>query len=418
MVPAIPCNDFGIKKDSSLISMYFYLTVVIFPAIMITMYTRLLKVPEKSILLFGARGTGKSTWLRHHFKDAVFYDLLNSRESLRLERNPEYLFNELHLLKPGRWVILDEVQRVPSLLNEVHRLIESCGLRFILCGSSARKLKRTGVNLLAGRAIVTHMFPLTSSEMQHDFDMEKTLIYGTLPLAVTAQDPEDFLVTYTETYLKEEIRAEALTRNVGSFLRFLEIAARQNGQVTSISNISREAAVNRTTVQNYFEILVDTLIGYWIPAWKLKRSTKQISHPKFYLFDTGVARALTGRLPYPPTQEELGPLFENMLFNEIRAYIAYKKLHYKLSFWRNYDGMEVDLLCETKKGYIAVEMKASREWRKQYNRGLKRIQTELSPNIVHCYGIYRGKRQAQFDDIDILPADQFLKMLWSNSIIT
>ncbi len=194
-------------------------------------------------------GTGKSTWLRRYFKDAVFYDLLDSRESLRLERNPEYLFNELHILEPGSWVILDEVQKVPSLLNEVHRLIESHGLRFILCGSSARKLKLTGVNLLAGRAIVTYMFPLTSAEMQNDYDVEKALIYGTLPMSVTDQDPVGFLITYTETYLKEEIRAEALTRNVGSFLRFLEIAARQNGQVTNISNISREAAVNRTTVR-------------------------------------------------------------------------------------------------------------------------------------------------------------------------
>ena len=393
------------------------LTVIIFAVNMITMYTRLLQPPDSSILLFGARGTGKSTWIRRHFNNAVFYDLLDSRESLRLERNPDILFSELKLLKTGSWVVLDEVQKVPALLNEVHRLIESSGLRFVLCGSSARKLKRTGVNLLAGRAIVTHMFPLTSAELEQDFDADRSLIYGTLPIAVTGNDPEGFLTTYTDTYLKEEIRAEALTRNVGSFSRFLEIAARQNSQVTNISNIARETAVNRTTVQNYFEILVDTLIGYWIQAWKLKRQTKQISHPKFYLFDTGVARALSGRLPYPPTQEELGPLFENMMFNEIKAYLSYKKLRYQLYFWRNYDGMEVDLLCETKNSYVAIEMKASREWQKRFNRGLNRIQIELTPNKVKCYGIYRGDRPARFDNVDVLPVMHFLKMLWDGNII-
>ena len=382
------------------------------------MYARMLQKPKSSILLLGPRGTGKSTWIRRHFSDAVSYDLLDTRESIRLERSPHLLFSEVQTLKPGSWVVLDEVQKVPALLDEVHRLIESRELHFILCGSSARKLKHTGVNLLAGRAIVTHLFPLTSAELEQDFNIDQTLVYGTLPMAVTGEDPEGFLTSYAGTYLNEEIRAEALTRNVGTFSRFLEIAARQNGQVTNVSNISREAAVARTTVQNYFEILIDTLIGYWVTPWKLKRSTKQISHPKFYLFDTGVARALTGRLPYPPTQEELGPLFENMLFNEIKAYLAYNKLHYKLHFWRNYDGMEVDLLCETKDGFIAIEMKAAYEWQKRFNRGLKRIQMELSTKEVTCYGIYRGQRPANFDNINILPAVHFLKMLWDGNIIS
>ena len=252
------------------------------------------------------------------------------------------------------------------------------------------------------------MFPLTSAELEQDSNADRALIYGTLPISVSRENPEGFLTTYAETYLNEEIRAEALTRNVGSFSRFLEIAARQNGQVTNISNIAREAAVNRTTVQNYFEILIDTLIGYWIPAGKLKRSTNQISHPKFYLFDTDVARVLTGRLPYPPTREELGPLFENMLFNEIKAYLSYRKLRYQLYFWRNYDGTEVDLLCETRNGFVAIEMKASSAWQKRFNRGLNRIQIELSPGKVQCYGIYRGQRSAKFDNINILPVAHLL----------
>lgn len=395
----------------------FYLTVVIFTVNLITMYTRLLKKPENSILLFGPRGIGKSTWIHQHFSDAVLYNLLDSREAIRLERSPEILFSEVQGLPQGSWVVLDEVQKVPALMDEVHRLIESQRLRFVLCGSSARKLKRGGANLLAGRAIVTNMYPLTSAEMAGDFEAGNALIYGTLPLAITGDDPEGYLTTYADTYLNEEIRAEALTRNVGSFSRFLEIAARQNGQVTNISTIAREAAVNRTTVQNYFDILVDTLIGYWVHAWKLKRSTKQIAHPKFYLFDTGVARALSGRLPYPPTQEELGPLFETLIFGEIKAYLSYRKKRYQLFFWRNYDGTEVDLLCETGNGFVAIEMKAALEWQKRFNRGLVKIRTELAPAKVKCYGIYRGRRPATIEEIDVLPVKQMLEMLWRDEII-
>jgi predicted AAA+ superfamily ATPase len=295
--------------------------------------------------------------------------------------------------------------------------MEKRKLRFVLCGSSTRKLKRTGANLLAGRAIVTHMFPLTFAELNEDFNPDHALTHGTLPMTVTGKDPEGYLTTYADTYLNEEIRAEALTRNVGAFSRFLEVAARQNGQVTNIANISRDAAVGRTTVQNYFDILVDTLIGHWIPAWKLKKATKQVKHSKFFLFDTGVARALSGRLPYPPTQEELGPLLETMVFAEVAAFLAYRKLRYKLHFWQNYDGTEVDLLCETKNGFVAVEIKAAMEWQRRFNRGLNVVQEALSPAKVTTYGIYRGQRQAHFDNTDILPLTAFLGRLWQDKVI-
>jgi len=223
------------------------------------------------------RGTGKSTWIRQHFGEAVYYDLLNTSEALRLERNPHQIARELEALKPESWVVIDEVQKVPALLDEVHRLIEECGLRFILCGSSARKLKRGGANLLAGRALMAHMHPLLSTEMGEAYDVEAAMVLGGLPRAVAAPDAKAFLLTYAELYLNEEIRMEALTRNVGGFSRFLEVAARQNGQVTNVSNIARDAGVGRTTVQNYFEILVDTLIGHWMHPWKLKRATKQVA---------------------------------------------------------------------------------------------------------------------------------------------
>jgi len=347
----------------------------------------------------------------------VVYDLLNSREVLRLERDPHLIFDELKTLPRGQWVVLDEVQRVPSLLNEVHSLIENFGLRFVLCGSSARKLKRSGANLLAGRAKMVHFFPLVSAEMGEDFDLKTAMVQGTLPLAVTGTDQIGFLTTYAEIYLNEEIRAEALTRNVGAFSRFLEIAARQNGQVTNLSNISREAGVSRSTVQNYFDILVDTLIGYWVSPWKLKRSTKQVVHPKFYLFDTGVARTLSGRVPYPPTQEEAGPLLETLIFNEVRAFIAYHQLRYPVHFWRNHDGAEVDFLCETQKGFVAVEVKATGMWQKRFSRGLHRFRSEMGSDACMTYGVYQGERRALVDDVLLLPVAEFLTMLWGGKII-
>jgi len=303
-------------------------------------------------------------------------------------------------------------------MDEVHRLIEKKRLRFVLCGSSARKLKRAGANLLAGRAVVTNMFPLTRGEMGSDYDAERALTYGTLPLSVTGSDADGYLTSYVDTYLKEEIRAEALTRNVGAFSRFLEVAGRQNGQVTNISNVSRDAAVARGTVQNYFDILVDTLIGYWLPAWKLKEATKQVTHPKFYLFDTGVARAITGRLPYPPTQQELGPLMETLVIHEVKAYLAYSKLGYKLRFWRNYDGAEIDLVCETRTGFVAVEVKAAREWQRRFGRGLKFFQAALPEANARTYGVFRGPRRVDVDGISVLPLDDFLDALWQGAIIS
>lgn len=381
------------------------------------MYARLLKIPRSSCFLFGPRGTGKSTWIGEQFLHARLYNLLDTGESLRLSRDPGLLFRELAGLSPGEWVVLDEVQKVPALLDEVHRLIETRDLRFLLSGSSARKLRRGGSNLLAGRATVESLFPLVSAEIPGDFDPAQVLLYGTLPMSVTGDDPASYLTAYAETYLQEEVRAEALTRNIGHFARFLEIAARQNGQVTNVAALSRDAAVGRTTVQNYFEILVDTLIGWWLPAWKLKRSTKQVGHPKFFLFDCGVARALSGRLPYPPTQEELGPLFETLLLNEVRAYLTYTKRRYPLHFWRSYDGVEVDLLCETRDGFVAVEMKAGTRWEKKYHRGLTRIIDEFGANKVRAYGIYRGERPASWNTIQVLPVMDFLARLWQGEIL-
>ena len=381
------------------------------------MFARLLRRPRSSCFLFGPRGTGKSTWIGRHFADARLYDLLNTTEALRLAREPGALFREVETLSAGDWVVLDEVQRVPELLNEVHRLIETRGLRFVLSGSSARKLRRGGANLLAGRALVHHLFPLVAAERSFRVDVDAALRHGALPLAVTGEDPAAYLSAYAETYLQEEIRAEALTRNVGGFSRFLEIAARQNGQVTNAAAISRAAAVSRSTVQNYFEILIDTLIGAWLPAWKLKRSTKQAAHPKFYLFDCGVARALSGRIAYPPSPEERGALLETLLLGEVRAYLGYRELRYPLHYWRTHDGAEVDLLCETAAGFVAVEIKASARWERRYHRGLNRLRGELGAGRVTCYGVYEGARAAAWGGVQVLPVMEFLQRLWAGGVL-
>lgn len=382
------------------------------------MYSRLLPNPAQSVFLFGPRGTGKSTWIRERFPDVLTYDLLDTSEALRFNKDPQVLYRELATLPAGSWAIIDEVQKAPQLLNEVHRLIEANHIRFVLSGSSARKLRRgRDVNLLAGRAITTSLFPLVSAEMSFKFDLERTLLYGTLPVAVTGDNPQEYLRAYAETYLIQEVQAEALTRNLGAFARFLEIAARQNAQVTNVTGIARDAGINRQTVQNHFEILVDTLLGYWLPAWKLKSSTKQVRQSKFYFFDCGVARTLTGRLPYPPAPEELGSLLETFIMNELRACLSYTGKHYPLYFWRNYDGTEVDVLCETTTGFAAIEIKASSRWDKRFNRGLRRVTEALGKNKTTCYGIYLGDRAALWDAIRVMPAIDFLKELWAGEIL-
>ena len=381
------------------------------------MYARSLPTPTRSVFLFGPRGTGKTTWIRDRFPTAAAYDLLDTREALRLSKNPDVLFRELAALPAGSWAVIDEVQKVPELLNEVHRLIEARGLRFVLSGSSARKLRRRGVNLLAGRAITTTLFPLVSAELDFELDVERALSYGTLPMALVDDDPLDYLRTYAETYLVQEVQAEALTRNLGAFARFLEIAARQNAQATNATSIARDAGIDRRTVQNHFAILTDTLIGYWLPAWKLKSATKQVRQSKFYFFDGGVVRALSGRLPYPPTLEERGPLVETLILNEIRAFLSYTGRHYRAHYWRSYDDAEVDVLCETAAGFVAIEIKATTRWDRRFNRGLHRVRQHLAPHATSCFGVYLGQRAALWDDVRILPALDFLKRLWDGEVL-
>ncbi len=381
------------------------------------MYARLLQDPTRSAFLFGPRGTGKSTWIRQRFPEAPLYNLLDSGEALRLVAEPQALYRELADRPSGSWAVIDEVQKAPALLNEVHRLIEEKGLRFVLSGSSARKLRQGGVNLLAGRAITSNLFPLTSAELAADFDIKQTLRFGTLPLAIDTDTAQDYLRSYVETYLTQEVQAEALTRNVGAFARFLEVAARQNAQITNATSIARDTGIHRRTVESHFQILVDTLLGQWLPAWRLKSSNRQLQRSKFYFFDCGVARALTGRLPYPPTIEELGPQLETLILGELRAYLAYSRLGYAPHYWRSYDGAEVDFLIETARGFVTIEVKAAARWEKRFNRSSRRVAEDLGPGKTSCFGVYTGQRAALWDDVRVLPVREFLQRVWEGEVI-
>jgi predicted AAA+ superfamily ATPase len=299
------------------------------------------------------------------------------------------------------------------LLDEVHRLIERERRRFVLSGSSARKLRRGGTNLLAGRAVQLDMFPLVSAEVGAPPAFDR-LPFGMLPAAVQADRPQRFLSAYVTTYLKEEVQAEALTRNIGGFARFLEVAAIHNAQVTNVSNIARDAQVARQTVQAYFDVLVDTLLGTWLHAWKLKRATKLVAHPKFYFFDAGVARALSARLPYRPTQEEMGAIFETYVLHELRAFLSYTERAYPLYFFRTHDDVEVDVIFEAADGLVALEIKASRTWRGEFDKGFRRIRSELDG--VRCIGVYNGERRLQHDDVAVYPYGEFLEALWEERL--
>jgi predicted AAA+ superfamily ATPase len=379
------------------------------------MLNRFLNPPKSSAFLFGPRGTGKSTWLKVQGPKGLSYDLLDTQKALRLAKEPGLLYRELIGKSPGTWIILDEIQKVPGLLDDVHRLIEQNQLRFLMSGSSARKLKRGAANLLGGRAIQLNLFPLVSRELGDLFNVERALQFGTLPLSWQSDDPATFLQGYTQTYLQEEVKSEALTRNLGGFARFLEVAARQNGQVTNVSNIARDALVARQTVQGFFEILIDTLMGYWLPAWKLKRATKQIAHPKFYFFDPGVSRALSERTAYPVQSEEKGFLVETFLLNEIRAYLSYHRLHYPLSFWASPDGVEVDVFFETQRGYFALEIKSAQRWEDRYSKGLCRIREELGSR-VNCLGVFLGERDRKAPHGDVITLPHFLARLWDGAL--
>lgn len=382
-------------------------------------YKRRLKKPVRSFFLLGPRATGKSTWLEANFADSFLrIDLLRNDVYFPLMSDPAAFRQRVLAHDPKKtWIIVDEVQRIPQLLNDVHSLLEDYGYQFALSGSSARKLKRGNANLLAGRALVKHMYPLTYMEYADAITLDEALAFGTLPAIVADKDFRiDRLEAYVDTYLREEIKEEALTRNVQAFSRFLEIAALSNGQVTNLSNISRDAAVARATVSTYFEILTDTLLGAWLPAWTPRAKVKEVAHPKFYFFDCGVVRAIQKLLRDPVDSVSRGILFETFIFNELNAHISYENIGGELSYWRTLDGLEIDFIWTRGQKTVAIEVKSGIQWKKEYNRGLKSLSSSpIKPTA--CYAIYCGEQILKQEWGVVLPWQEFLNQLYQGHII-
>lgn len=370
------------------------------------MYTRNINLPEKqSVFLFGPRGTGKTTLVKQRYPDAVYIDLLEAKTFNELVGNPDRL-ERMIPVNYERAVIIDEIQRIPDLLNEVHRLIENKHYQFVMTGSSARKLRRAGTNLLAGRALAYDLFPLTASELGADFDLAKASQYGLLPTALTSPTPQKYLDSYVKTYLENEVLQEGLTRNIGAFARFLETISFSQGSLINTSEIAREAMVERKVVENYISILEDLLVASKLPVFSYKAKRKLVTHNKFYFFDGGIYRTVrpTGSLHNPGEIE--GVMWESLVWQNLVATNANLELGYKTYFWRTAHGVEVDFVLYGQGGLLAIEVKMSDRISDSDLRGLKTFKEEYP--TAKCLVFYGGDREKSRGDIRILPFKQAL----------
>ncbi len=373
--------------------------------------------PRQSVFLWGPRKTGKSTYLRSAFPDSLTFDLLQTDLMLELAKRPARLREQLLATPPETLrspVILDEVQKVPQLLDEVHWLIENRGLSFILCGSSARKLKRGGVNLLGGRAWRYEMYPLVSPEIG-DVDLLRVLNRGLVPAHYLGPEYRRSLDAYVVDYLKEEVFDEGLTRNVAGFSRFFEAMAYSHGDLTNYANIARDCAVDAKTVKEYYQILVDTLLGTFVEPWK-KRQERQVigKSPKFYLFDVGVAGALTHRRIAEERGEPFGRALEHFVLMEIQAHRSYRELGYEVHFWRTKSGLEVDFVLGD--GEVAVEVKGTSRADPSDLRSLRAFVADHRPRRAVLVCNERVPRLVE--GIEVLPWREFLARLWGGRILS
>lgn len=366
---------------------------------------------KSSFFLFGARGTGKTFWLREKLsKESISIDLLESDNYIKLQNRPQHLEEII----PGNykgWIIIDEIQKIPELLNEVHRLIEFKKYKFILTGSSARNLRKKGVNLLGGRALNYKLYPLTAKELGNKWDINTALIYGMLPSIYSQHknQPKEYLESYIHTYLKEEVLQEGLTRNLGAFSRFMEIASFSQGSVLNMTEIARESQINRKVVEGYFNLLEDLLIAYRIPVFTKKAKRKLIIHPKFYYFDTGVYRILRQLGPMDSNLEIGGIALETLTLQHLIAINAYHKLGYQIYYWRTKHGIEVDFILYGQKGLIAIEVKSSTQIHSKDIKALKYFRDDYK--IAKLYVFYGGKRALHIEGVDVIPIDLALRKL-------
>ena len=380
------------------------------------MLPRILKAPEQTFFLMGPRGSGKSTWLRASFPEAHVVDLLSEETYQRLLASPRVFADEIRAVPSEKWVIIDEVQRLPNLLNEVHRFIEEKRLRFVLCGSSARKLKRAGVNLLAGRALHRFMHPFVPEELGEQFDVEEALRYGLLPIVWDSTARQETLSAYAQLYLKEEIQTEALVRNLPGFARFLPLAALFHGQTLNVTNIAREAGVARTTVAGYLDILEETLLCFRLSAYEAKLRVRERKLPKWYWCDPGIVRVMkrtTGTL----APEERGALFEGLVAQLIRAYKDYHGICDEMYYWApsGRSQTEVDFLLVRGEKLIAVETKSGAVFTEAWCKGLRAV-TQLKGLQRRIIVYPSGPVLRTEDGIDVFPLTHFATLLAGNNL--
>jgi predicted AAA+ superfamily ATPase len=384
------------------------------------MFKRFLPLPDpgtETFFLWGPRQTGKSTLLRQTYGgDGHWIDLLKADVFRRYLTRPETLREELEAEPPRarQQVVIDEIQKVPALLDEVHWLIENRGLHFALCGSSARKVRRGAANLLGGRSVRYELHGLTAAELGRDFDLDRMLNHGTLPRIYESSRPRRLLDAYVADYLKEEIAAEGLVRNLPVFSDFLDIAALSDGEIVNFSNIARECGVSSHTTRSHFEILEDTLLGRWLPAFRRRPKRRVIGAPKFYFADVGVVNRLARRGELLSGSELYGKAFENWVFHELTAYVSYRDIDAQLAYWRLASGIEVDFVLGDMR--VAIEAKSSERITLDHLKGLRNL-VEDHPRVGRRLVVCREPRARTTDDgIEILPVATFVKRLWEGDL--
>jgi predicted AAA+ superfamily ATPase len=363
---------------------------------------------SSSCFLFGPRATGKTSLLKDQLKSSIYIDLLNADVYEELMRRPVALQEKIRESK--NIVVIDEIQKLPKLLDEVHRLIEEKQIKFLLTGSSARKLRREGANMLGGRARELQLFPLTWNEID-DFDLIKYLNFGGLPIIYQSTQPKEDLKAYVRNYLAEEIKAEALVRNYERFVRFLEVMSTANGQELNYANLASDSGVPARTIESHIEVLKDTLMAYELLPFSKTSIRKAVSKSKFYFFDVGVANYLSERLPLSEGASDIGFSFEQFIINEVRAYLAYNRVDKKLSYWRS-GKLEVDLIIGKE---LAVEIKFSKQMKSEFYIGLEALKEE---NIIKKYMIVgRFTSSGEKDGIKYLNYEKFLEQLWAGELV-
>ncbi len=369
--------------------------------------TRKISAPRSSYFLLGPRGTGKSTWLIHNYPEATRIDLLLGDEERRLSAFPERIRDIVHNMPEGSTLILDKIQRVPHLLPEIHALIEDQrDIQYIMTGSSTRKLRRSVSDLLGGRALMRQMGPFLASELGNEFSLDKALKIGLIPLIWQSTNPEERLNHYLSLYLKEEIRAEGLVRQIGDFARFLEVASFSYASVWTTTDISREASVKRATVDNYFQILEDLFLAFSIPVFTRRAKRRLVAHPKFYFFDVGVFRALRPRGILDSDREIEGVALEGLVAQHLRAWVLGQPEPHSLSFWRTQTKLEVDFVIYGPRGFWAIEVKRSPNLGPDDVRGLSAFKEEYPE--AQCFFVTRGKRAESYRGFPIVPIEDFL----------